>query len=68
MSTIDLSKITLQQAKPWTPEEELAEAKAWGYDSVEAWEQDMHQAMCDADEMNNNLRQYGTIDKPAGAR
>lgn len=34
---IDLSKLELTEAVPWTPEEEIAEANAWGYDSVEGW-------------------------------
>lgn len=68
--SIDLSKMELTRATPWTPEEELAEAQAWGYDSVEAWLTDMNtdaqQAIQDANEMNQNMQQYGTIDKPKG--
>jgi len=62
--SIDLSKITLQQAKPWTPEEELAEAQAWGFDTVEEWLADMDAALQEAEEMNQNILLYGTIDKP----
>lgn len=63
---IDLSKLGLTQVAPWTPEEELAEAKAWGYDSVEDWLEDMDKAMDEAKELNYNMQHYGTIDKPEG--
>jgi len=46
MSMLDGKQI--EQVTPWTEEEELAEARAWGYDSIEEW----HNAL--ANEVANN--------------
>lgn len=61
---IDLSKIEISEVKPMSPEEELKEAEAWGYDSVECFIADMDKAIQECEEMNHNMRVYGTIDKP----
>ena len=64
---IDLSKMELVEARPLSAEEELQEAKAWGYSSVEEFLEDVGNAIKECEEMNRNMETYGTIDKPKGS-